>query len=139
VSAPATSSRTRTAAPLAPAGYWLQHTRYRNYVLFDASALLRWLGVIVLLEGLFALAGGVATWEAYLAVLRSPLGVALSVVVLAATLFFSLRWLRVGVKVATVDIGPVPAMPGPVVLVAHYAGLLALTGLVLLIAAGVIL
>jgi hypothetical protein len=30
-------------------------------------------------------------------------------------------------------------MPAPVVLVAHYAGLLALTGLVLLIAAGVIL
>ena len=117
----------------------MQHARYRNYVLFDVSALPRWLGVIVLVEGLFALAGGVATWEAYLAVLRSPLGVALSLVVLAATLFFSLRWLRVGVKVATVDLGPVPALPGPVVLVAHYAGLVALTGLVLLVAAGVIL
>lgn len=139
MSAPTTPAGTRTAPALPPAGYWLHHTRYRNYVLFDASALLRWLGVIVLVEGLFALASGVAAWEAYLAVLRSPLGVALSAVVLAATLFFSVRWLRVGVKVATVDLGPVPAMPGPVVFVAHYAGLLALTGLVLLIAAGVIL
>lgn len=135
----ANAPRTRTAPARVPDGYWTRHPRYRSYVLFDGSALLRWLGVILLLEGLFALAGGVARWQAYLAALRSPLAVALSLVVLAATLFFSLRWLRVGVKVATVDIGPIPAMPGPVVLVLHYAGLLALTGLVLLVAAGVIL
>ncbi len=139
MSAPAKSAPTRTAPPLPPAGYPISHPRYRNYVLFDASALFRWLGVAMLVEGLFALARGAAAWEAYLTALRSPLGVACSLVVLVATVFFSLRWLRVGVKVATVDLGPIPAMPGPVVLVAHYAGLVALTGLVLLIAAGVIL
>ncbi len=139
MSAATTSAPTRTAPARPPDGYWTRHARYRSYVLFDGSALLRWLGVVVLLEGLFALAGGAAAWDAYLAGLRSPFGVLVSLVIFAATLFFALRWLRVGVKVATVDIGPVPAMPGPVVLIAHFAGLLALTGLVILVAAGVVL
>ena len=78
-------------------------------------------------------------WQAYLARLGSGVGVLLMGMILLGTLFFAIRWLRVGVKVATVDIGPVPAPPAPLVFALSYGGLVGLTGLLLLILAGVIL
>jgi fumarate reductase subunit C len=130
---------TRTAPPRPPEGFWLAHPRYRAYVLFAGSGLTLWLGALILVRGLFALGEGVAAWDAYLAALASPAGVVAMVVILVAAIFFALRWLWIGVKVATVDLGPIPAPPAPLVFVAHYAGLATLTALVLLVAAGVIL
>jgi fumarate reductase subunit C len=135
----ARSEPTRSAPARPPEGFWLSHARYRAYVLFAGTGLLLWLGALILLRGLWALGQGVAAWNAYVAALASPGGVAAMLVILAATVFFALRWLWIGVKVATVDLGPIPAPPAPLVFVAHYAGLAALTALVLLVAAGVIL
>jgi fumarate reductase subunit C len=138
-SAAARAEPTRTAPAPKPEGFWIQHPRYRSYVLFAGTGALLWLGALVLARGLFALGEGVAAWNAYLAALGSPAGVVAMVVIFAATVFFALRFLWIGIKVATVDLGPIPAPPAPVIFVLHYAGLAALTGLLLLVASGVIL
>ncbi len=130
---------TRTAPPRPPEGFWLGHPRYRAYVLFAGTGAMLWLGALVLVRGLFALGEGVAAWNAYLAALGSPPAVLAMVLILGSAIFFALRWLWIGIKVATVDLGPIPAPPAPVIFVAHYAGFAALTALVLLVAAGVIL
>jgi fumarate reductase subunit C len=131
--------RTPLAPPSPPEGFWTGHPRYRSYVLFAATGVALWIAVLVLLAGVRALAQGVAAWEAYLAALASPPGVAAMVVLLVAASFMSLRWLRVGAKVATVDLGPFPGPGRGVVLVLHYSGLLLLTALALLVVGGVIL
>ncbi len=130
---------TRTAPPPKPEGFWLTHARYRSYVLFAGTGALLWLGALILARGLFALGEGVAAWNAYLAALGSPAGVVLMLVIFAATVFFALRFLWIGIKVATVDLGPIPAPPAPAIFVLHYADLATLTAVLLLVASGVIL
>jgi fumarate reductase subunit C len=137
--AAARSEPTRSAPARAPEGFFLGHRRYLTYVLFAATGLTLWLGALILLRGVFALGQGVSAWNAYLDALGSPAGVLAVVVILASNVFFALRFLWIGVKVATVDLGPIPAPPAPAVFVAHYAGLVVLTALVLLVASGVIL
>jgi fumarate reductase subunit C len=130
---------TRTAPPQLPDGWWMGHARYRRYVLFAATGGVLWMAALIVLGGINALARGAAAWETYLASLRSPIGVVVMGLIVVSILFFAFRWLRVGVKIALVDIGPIPGPPEPVIWVAHFAGLAALTGLLLLILGGVIL
>ena len=130
---------TRTAPARAPDGWWSGHPRYRNYVFFAASGVPLALACVVLLLGVRALGQGHAAWQAYLAQLGSLPGQLGCWLLLLGTIFFSVRWLRVGVKIPLVRIGPLPAPPAPVIWVAHFAGLLTLTALVLLVLGGVIL
>ncbi len=133
------SAPTRTAPARPPDGFWMNHPRYRSYVLFAATGLVLTIDALIVLRAARALGDGPDAWARYLGAFATPIGIVASVVLLFVTLFFSIRWLRVGVKVATVRIGPIPAPPAAVVLVLHYVGLGALTGLVLLVLGGVIL
>ena len=130
---------TKTAPAQLPDGWWMGHARYRRYVLFAATGGVLWLAALIVLGGIRALGNGAAAWEAYLASLGSPIGIVVMSLIVISTLFFAFRWLRVGVKIPLVAIGPVPAPPEPVIWVAHFGGLAALTGLLLLILGGVIL
>lgn len=130
---------TRMAPPRPPDGWWAGHPRYRSYVLFAATGAVLAVGCIVLLFGIHALGQGRAAWEQYLAALGSPAGTGLASLLLIGTLFFSLRWLRVGVKIPQVALGPLPAPPAAAIGFLHFAGLLGLTTLLLLILSGVIL
>lgn len=130
---------TRTAPAQPPAGFWIGHPRYRSYVLFAATGVMLWVGGLIVLGGVAALGTGAAAWDDYLANLGSALGVVMMTLILIPTLFFALRWLRVGVKVQTVEIGPLPRLPAPVWLVLYYAAFGALTALLLLLLGGVIL
>ena len=132
-------STTRTSPARVPDGWWTGHPRYRNYVLFAATGFVLSAGCVVLLLAIRALGRGHAAWQAYLAHVGSLPGQLGCWLLLFGTLFFSLRWLRVGVKIPLVRLGIVPAPPEAVIWVAHFAGLFALTTLVLLLLAGVIL
>src|SRR5262249_15638424 len=94
---------------------------------------------IELLFGLSALRSGFAAWNGFLGVLRSPPLVLFNLFLLVGIAYFALRFLWVGIKVATVAIGPVPAPPAPVIMVAHYGGLLVVTLVVLVLFSGAIL
>jgi fumarate reductase subunit C len=133
------SSATRVAPPRPPDGFWLGHRRYRSYVLFGGTGLVLSAVCVLLLFGIHALGQGHAAWQSYLASLGSLPAKVMCWLLLAGTLFFSVRWLRVGVKLSSVKIGLLPAPPVPVVWVAHFASLFAITALVLLILSGVIL
>ena len=134
-----TPSATPTAPARAPDGWWTGHPRYRNYVLFAATGAVLSTACVVLLLGIRALGQGNAAWQSYLAQLGSVPGQLLCWFLLFGILFFSLRWLRVGVKIPLVRLGLLPAPPEGVIWVAHFAGLFALTALLLLIVGGVIL
>ena len=130
---------TRTAPARLPDGWWTGHPRYRNYVFFAASGGVLSSACVVLLFGIRALGQGHAAWQSYLAQLGSLPGQLICWFLLLGTLFFSLRWLRVGVKIPLVRLGLLPAPPAPVIWVAHFAGLFTFTALLLLILGGVIL
>jgi fumarate reductase subunit C len=115
------------------------HPRYRRYVLFAATGGILWLAGLIVLGGIRALGNGAAAWDAYLASLGRPIGVVVMSLITICTLFFALRWLRVGVKIPLVQIGPIGAPPEPLIWAAHFGGLAALTGLLLAILGGVVL
>ncbi len=130
---------TPTAAARAPDGFWLQHPHYRSYVLFAGTGLILAIDALIVLRGIRALSEGTAAWAAYLAALGSPIGVAACWALFLGTLFFSIRWLRVGAKIPPVPVPLLFSLPRSVFLVGHYATLGALSVLLLLILAGVIL
>ncbi len=130
---------TRMAPARPPDGWWMGHRRYRSYVLFAATGGVLAVGCIVLLFGIHALGQGPEAWKQYLVALGSPAGTALASLLLVGTLFFSLRWLRVGIKIPQVAIGPLPAPPAALIGLMHYAGLAGLTALLLGILSGWIL
>ena len=129
---------TPTLPPRVPDGFWTGHTRYRYYMLFGMAGGLLAVVSLVLLAGVRALAGGSEAWASYQAALGSPFGLLLNVVLLAAVSFFAMRWLRVGVKVPQVALGPMPAPAGWLILIGHFAGLVTVSLLILLLLSGVV-
>lgn len=129
---------TPTLPARVPDGWWTGHSRYRYYMLFGLAGGLLAANSLVLLAGVRALASGSRAWEAYLASLGSPLALLGSGVLLVSVCFFAMRWLRVGVKVPQVQLGPVPAPAGWLILVGHFAGLVTVSALVLLLLSGIV-
>jgi fumarate reductase subunit C len=134
-----TPGRTRTSPARPPDGLWLHHAGYRSYILFSATGVILALDALIFLRVADVLGQGPEAWASFLAAFRQPLSLVYSFLLLFGTLFFAIRFLRVGVKVFTVRIGTLPAPPGPVVLVGQFAGFVVLTALTLLLLGGVIL
>ncbi len=130
---------TRTAPPRPPDGFPLAHPRYRQYVLFTATGIFLALDALILIRAVEALGEGPAAWNAFLGTFRSTLGIVVGAVLTVITLFFAMRWLRVGSRVPTVRIAFLPAPPEPLVLLAHFGGFAVVTALALLVLGGVIL
>lgn len=131
-------SPTPTLPPRLPDGWWTGHTRYRNYVLFALTGLVLAGVNVLLLAGISALATSVAAWESYLAFLGGPLGVLIVLVLLVGTLFFAVRWLRVGKKIPAMELGPLPAPSMTVVLIANFAGFVTVSLVLLALLSGVV-
>ncbi len=131
------SEVTRTAPARVPDGWWTGHTRYRNYVLFAGSGMVLMGVCVMLLLALQALAGGSESWQAFVTWLGQAPVLALSSFLLLGTLFFSIRWLRVGAKIPSVKLGFMPAPAPALILVAHFGGLVAVSSILLLILSGV--
>lgn len=132
------ASSTPTLSARAPDGWWMSHKRYRYYIFFAIASGVLSLGSLVLLLAVRALAQGSQAWTGFQAMLGSPAGLLLSVVVLVPTCFFSLRWLRVGVKIPQVKLGPMPAPGAGMLYVAHFGGLVAVSLLLILLLSGLV-
>ncbi len=129
---------TRTLPRRLPDGWWLQHPRYRTYVMFAATGIVLSIVNVVLLLGVGALATSVAAWEAYLAALGTIPGLLFVLLLLLATVFFALRWVYVGRKIPGAKLGPMPAVSMTVALIANVAGLVTLWLVVLVLLSGVV-
>ena len=132
-----TSYATRTLPARAPDGFWRGNPRYFWYVLFAGTGLVLTAAGLVLLAGLRAL-GSFETWRAFLGLLASPPALALNFLLFAGILYFAIRFLWVGVKIPSVQLGPIPAPPPVLILVGHFGGLLTLSLAVLAIFSGVL-
>ena len=140
MSAAAAAGKTRTAPARAPEGFPFGFYRYRNYVLFAATSVFMGLGCIGLLEGLYALGHGPDAWNAWLAHMARPFDLALSLVVLAFTLYFVFRFGWVGRKIGAGRVGPLPRppLPLPVLGVAPLGGFVTLWLILLAILGGLL-
>ena len=132
------ASSTPTLSARVPDGWWMSHKRYRYYMFFAMASGVLSLASIVLLLAVRALAQGSQAWTGFQAMLGSPAGLLLSAGILVPTCFFSLRWLRLGVKIPQVKLGPMPALGPGLLYVVHFGGLVALSLLVLLLLSGVV-
>ena len=138
MSQPATTGSTPMLPAREPDGWWMGHTRYRNYVLFAASGFVLLAVNVVLLLGIRALATGVDAWRAYLGALGSLLGLPLVLFLLVGTTFFSLRWLWLGQKVPAQKLGPLPAPSMTLILIANFAALATVSLLLLALLSGLV-
>ncbi|MCP5067679.1 MAG: hypothetical protein GY946_14040 [bacterium] len=135
------TGRTRTAPAHAPNGFPFGFRRYRSYTLFAATALPMALAAVVLLFGVAALGSGEEAWNSFLGALSSPVAIVISLIMLAASVYFAIRFGWVGRKIAAGRIGPIPGPPLPLPLlgVAPLGGMVVGWLLILAILGGVLL
>ncbi len=104
-------AKTKTLPARPPDGWPFRYGPYRNYIAFGATSLFMWIGCVVLLFGVRALGRGPEAWQAYLSALGSPAGLVLTLIVLAFTLYFAVRFGWVGRKVAAARLMGFPVAP----------------------------
>jgi fumarate reductase subunit C len=107
---PSGPPRTRTASPARRDGWWWRHRRSRAYVLFGLGSLAVMAEAAVLLAGLWALGGGPAGWERFLARLAEPVPRSFHALALLALIAYGGRFLRLFPKTQTPRL-PLPGLP----------------------------
>ena len=90
------SARNTYRRPMA--GWYRRNPRFLAYMLREGTSVFLALYAVILLSGLTALAGGAERYERWLAVLASPLSVALHLLVLAAAVYHTVTWFQVAPK-----------------------------------------
>ena len=73
-------------------GWWRRDPFFVRYMIREATALVVAAYAIVLLAGVLALAQGEATWNAWLAAMRTPLSIALNLLMLVGMIYHSYSW-----------------------------------------------
>ena len=82
------------------AGWWRRNPWFGRYMLREASALALTAYTLVLLAGLVGLARGEAAFEAWRAMLATPLSIGLHALALPLLAYHSLTWFQVMPKTA---------------------------------------
>jgi len=115
--------------------WWLGQRRYVVYMARELTSLFVGFYCALLVLGLWRLAQGAAAWEAFLAALSSPLGVAFQVVCLAFAAFHSVTWFALTPKAMPLMLRG-ELVPAKTIVGLHY-GAWAVVSLIVLFAAGV--
>ena len=76
-------------------GWWRRDPFFVRYMVREATALIVALYAIVLMVGVLRLSEGEAAWNGWLEALRSPLSVALHVVMLAGMVYHAISWFEI--------------------------------------------
>lgn len=76
-------------------GWWRRDPRFMRYMIREATSLIVAIYTLVLLAGVWALAEGEAAWNMWTATMRSPVSIALHVVMLVGFIAHSLSWFSI--------------------------------------------
>ena len=115
------------------AGWWRRNPFFVRYMLREGTSVLLAAYALVLLAGVWSLAEGRETYEAWLAAMGSPVSVVFHLAVLAASLYHSVTWFAVSPKtMPPIAIGG-QKVPERLIVLGQYAGAVA-ASLVILIA-----
>ena len=76
-------------------GWWKRNPYYMRYLAMEATSILIALYALILLLGLWRLSEGEAAYESWLAMLRSPLSIALHAILLPVFAFHSYSWFKI--------------------------------------------
>jgi len=113
--------------------WWLARPRYIRYMAREASCVFIGAYTAVVVVGLVRLSGGAAAWGAFLDALQTPASIAFHLLALAFALYHTITWFNVTPKAMPVQLGET-ALPGVVIIGAHYAGWALFSALVWLVA-----
>jgi len=112
-----------------PIFWWLRKGAYVWFITRELTSLAVGYTAAMVLASAWALGRGEATWARWLDTLASPLLVAFHALVLAVLLFHTLTWLHLAPKAMVVRMGA-RRVPDGAILVGHYLGWAAASGLV---------
>ncbi|MDP6430003.1 MAG: hypothetical protein QF393_18465 [Rhodospirillales bacterium] len=115
--------------------WWLAQGRYLRYMAREITSLFIGASSAVLVVGLARLADGRAAWEAYLAALQSPLGVAFHTAAFLFALYHTVTWFNVTPKAMPIEVAG-RRLPGAAIAGAHYAGWVVVSAALLILAGG---
>ena len=101
--------------------WWLSQPRYVRYMLREISSAFFAAYILMLIVGLLRLGQGPAAYESYLAAVRSPAGVAFSLITFVFAVYHSATWFRVTPKAMPLRIGG-KAVPPVMIVAAHWLG-----------------
>jgi len=76
-------------------GWWRRDPYFVRYMIREATALIVAAYALVLLAGTLCLSQGEVAWNGWLAAMRSPLSVALHVLMLVAMIYHSYSWFEI--------------------------------------------
>lgn len=119
-----------------PKTHWfLRQPRYLRYMAREVTCVFIGAYAVLLVIALARLAEGRDAYEAFLRELGSPAGIAFQIVVLTFALYHTVSWFSVTPKAMPIQRGE-EFVPGGIIIGAHYAGWIALS-IVVLVLAGV--
>ena len=76
-------------------GWWRRNPFFVRYMIREATALIVAAYALVLLTGTLCLSQGEAAWNGWLAAMRSPLAVALHLLMLVAMIYHTYSWFEI--------------------------------------------
>ena len=114
-------------------GWFFRSPRYLRYMAREVTCVFIVLHALILIVALMCLSEGRDAWEAFLANLTGPAGVALQLLILVFAVYHSTSWFNVTPKAMPVQIGE-NFLPAAVIVGVHYAGWLAASVAVLFLA-----
>lgn len=129
---------TRTADPRPP-DHFPARGNYPVYLLFGVCGGFLLLTSLLVLRGVWALVGGEAAWNAFVASLSHPLYIGYHALALLGVVWFSLRFFSIFPKTQPARIGPVKPPPAPVILAILNGGFAVANALLALILWGELL
>ena len=103
------------------ATWWTENPRYVLFVLRELSACFIALFAVGTIFQVGAIRAGEASWNGFLATMKHPGMIVLSVLVLGFALLHSITWFNLAGKVLVIQQGE-KRVPGEVVAGAHFAG-----------------
>lgn len=106
-------------------GWWRRDPFFVRYMLREATALAVALYAIVLLAGVLCLSLGGSAWNSWLAALRSPVSIALHLLMLLAMIYHTWSWFEIMPKTMPAIYAGGKRVPGATITMAGLAAAVA--------------